>query len=269
MDLELAGEVTVVTGGTGGIGRAVAAGFAAELSPAAIWDLSADVHAVSAQLAEQSRQPVIGLEVDITEAGAVREALVETESRLGPVDHLVHCAAVGSGKFGFPFTNLVPDDWKKPLEVNVLGMVHVADAFGRRMMERKTGTMVFLSSVAGQIGSQTDPPYSAAKAANINFAQCLAKDLAGDGIRVNTLCPGMVQTPLNKSVWEAWNAMQPEPEKRSYEEWAGEKVRAIVPLGQWQQPEDIADMALFLSSRRAAQVTGQTINVDVGYVMHW
>lgn len=268
MDLKLAGEVTVVTGGTGGIGRAVAAAFAAEQAPVAVWDLSGDVQTLSGELADRFGCPVIGLEVDVTEANSVRAALAETETRLGPVDHVVHCAAVGSGKFGFPFTNLAPDDWKKPLDVNVMGMVHVADVLGRRMMKRKTGTMIFLASVAGQIGSQTDPPYSAAKAANINFAQCLAKDLAADGIRVNTICPGMVQTPLNRSVWHAWNARQPESAKRSYEAWAGEKVREIVPLQQWQQPEDIADMAVFLSSHRAGQVTGQTINVDGGYVMH-
>ena len=70
--------------------------------------------------------------------------------------------------------------------------------------------MLFLASVAGQIGSQTDPPYSAAKAGLINFAQCAAKDLAPHGVRVNSLCPGMVKTPLNRSVWEAWNRRQPE-----------------------------------------------------------
>ena len=69
--------------------------------------------------------------------------------------------------------------------------------------------MLFLASVAGQIGSQTDPPYSASKAGLINFAQCAAKDLAPFGVRVNTLCPGMVKTALNRSVWEAWAATQP------------------------------------------------------------
>jgi 2-hydroxycyclohexanecarboxyl-CoA dehydrogenase len=147
--------------------------------------------------------------------------------------------------------------------------VHAAHAVAPGMVERKRGTMVFIASVAGQIGSQTDPPYSAAKAANINFAQCLAKDLAPSGVRVNTVCPGMVQTPLNKAVWQAWNDRQPPDKKRSYDDWAGEKVRAVIPLGRWQQPRDIADMVVFLSSDRAAQVTGQTINVDGGWVMHW
>jgi NAD(P)-dependent dehydrogenase (short-subunit alcohol dehydrogenase family) len=103
----------------------------------------------------------------------------------------------------------------------------------------------------------------------INFAQCAAKDLAPFGVRVNTLCPGMIRTALNRSVFEAWADRQPEASRPSYEEWAGEKVRALVPLGRWQSPEDVASMAVFLASTRAGNVTGQTINVDGGYVMHW
>ena len=129
--------------------------------------------------------------------------------------------------------------------------------------------MLLLSSVAGQIGSQTDPPYSAAKAALINFAQCAAKDLARHDVRVNTLCPGMVQTPLHRSVYDAWAHEQPEPERLSYEAWAADKIQKLVPLNRWQEPEDIAAMAVFLASRKGRNITGQTINVDGGYVMHW
>ena len=96
----------------------------------------------------------------------------------GPVEHLVHAAAIGSGKFGFPFTNLTPADWPRVLEVNIVGMVNIAHAVAPLLVERRRGTLVFIASVAGQIGSPTDPPYSASKAANINFAQCLARDLA-------------------------------------------------------------------------------------------
>jgi len=252
MKLELEQQVAVVTGGASGIGRACAQTLEREGVQVAVWDLSGG-----------------DIVVDVSDYAAVQEAARETESKLGPISCLVHAAALGSGKFGFPFTNLTPGDWVRVLEVNVLGMAHVAHAVAPGMIARRHGSMVFVGSVAGQIGSQTDPPYSASKAANINFAQCLAKDLAPYNVRVNTVNPGMVKTPLNQRIWQAWNDQQTPEHRRSYEDWAGDKIRAVAPLGRWQEPQDVADMATFLLSARAGQVTGQTINVDGGQVMHW
>jgi len=79
----------------------------------------------------------------------------------------------------------------------------------------------------------------------------------------------MVQTPLNRSVWQAWHDKQPPELRRSYEEWAGEKVKKVCPLGRWQEPEDVAALAVFLASEKAKNITGQTMNVDGGFVMHW
>lgn len=269
MQLELEGHVAVITGGASGIGLACARGLANEGCHVALWDVARDIAAVARQITAEFRVRSVGLSVDVSDLDAVRLAAQATDQQLGMVSHLVHAAAVTSGKFGYPFLNVQPHDWHRVLDVNVMGMVHVAQILAPAMVEQMTGTMVFVASVAGQIGSQTDPPYSASKAANINFAQCLAKDLALHNVRVNTVNPGMVQTPLNRQVWQAWNDQQPVEKRRSYEEWAGEKVRHVVPLGRWQQPEDIADMVTFLSSRRADQITGQTINVDGGFVMHW
>jgi 2-hydroxycyclohexanecarboxyl-CoA dehydrogenase len=250
MDLGLAGQVAVVTGGASGIGRAVVEAFQAEGARAVAWDLNGDPP------------------VDVSRADSVRAALEAVLHDYGSVDHLVHAAAVGSGKFGFPFTNLEPADWTRVLDVNIMGMVNVAHAVGPCMRERRSGTMTFVASVAGQIGSQTDPPYSASKAANINFAQCLAKDLAGFGVRVNTVCPGMVRTPLNRAVWQAWRD-QHGADAMDYDAWADDKIRRMVPLGTWQDAADVANMVVFLASPRCGQVTGQTINVDGGFVMHW
>lgn len=268
MDLDLRNHVAVVTGGASGIGLAIARGFAAEGCSVALWDLSRETVAAAERLASEFGVKAVGCTVDVTKSDTIAAALATTAAVLGPIDHVAHAAAIGSGKFGFPFTNLSPTDWPRVLEVNIMGMTHVAHAVTPAMVERRRGTMVFIASVAGQIGSPTDPPYSASKAANINFAQCMAKDLAKYGVRVNTVCPGMVQTPLNRGVWQAWHDQQPLDQRKTYEEWAGEKVRTVVPLGRWQRPEDIADMVVFLSSSRAGEVTGQTINVDGGFVMH-
>ncbi|MCC6537938.1 MAG: SDR family oxidoreductase [Bryobacterales bacterium] len=260
MDLALTGQTVVVTGGASGIGRGIAEGFAAEGARVVLWDIAANTAEAAAEIPHAS-----GFAVDVTNPESIAAALAAT----GAVDHLVHAAAVGSGKFGFPFTNLTPADWPRVLTVNIIGMVNIAHALAPGMIERQRGTMTFIASIAGQIGSQTDPPYSASKAANINFAQCLAKDLAPHGIRVNTVCPGMVKTPLNRAIWQAWHDRQAPADQLDFETWGAEKIRKSTPLGTWQTAADIADMTVFLASRRAGQVTGQTINVDGGFVMHW
>jgi NAD(P)-dependent dehydrogenase (short-subunit alcohol dehydrogenase family) len=269
VDLHLVGQTAVVVGAARGIGRAIAERFAAERAHVVLIDREPEVDSVAGELADRACVRTGAFVADVTNYRALGRAADEIKATFGRVDHVVFAVAIGSGKYGFPFWNLEPGDWGRVLEVNVVGAVNVAHAFAPLLVERQAGTMLFLASVAGQIGSQTDPPYSASKAALINFAQCAAKDLAPYGVRVNTLCPGMVQTALNRSVWEAWNRQQPEEQRRTYEDWAGEKVRRVVPLGRWQEPEDIAAMAVFLASECARNVTGQTINVDGGFVMHW
>lgn len=264
MQLELEDSVALVVGGASGIGLACVHALTGEGSRVVIWDRSDSVHTVCESLPQCS-----AIQVDVTDERAVERAMADTIAKAGCVDHLIHAAAIGSGQFGAPFTELRPSDWKPVIDVNISGMVHVAHAVAPVMVQQGRGTMVFVSSVAGQIGSPTDPPYSASKAAGISFAQVMARDLAAGGVRVNTVCPGMVKTPLNRRVWESWNARRPAAEQQSYDDWGNSKVQQLIPLGTWQQPEDVADMILFLSSARAAQVTGQTINVDGGYVMHW
>lgn len=259
MQLELESRVVVVTGGASGIGLACMQVLAEEGAIPICLDRNpppetTGFHSVTA---------------DITDFQALELAAQEIADRWAAPFGLVHAAAIGSGHFGFPFTNLHPHDWRQVLEVNIMGTTNIAHALAPKMIPEKCGAMVFIASISGQIGSQTDPPYSASKAANINFAQCLAKDLAPHNIRVNTVCPGMVQTPLNRSVWQAWHDAQPPEAQLSYDQWAGDKVKALIPLGRWQQTRDIAEMVVFLLSQRAQSVTGQTINVDGGFVMHW
>jgi NAD(P)-dependent dehydrogenase (short-subunit alcohol dehydrogenase family) len=268
MDLQLRGEVAVVIGCATGIGRAVALEFAREGADLALLDISPSVQKTAADIHERTGVATFASVCDAADYETLCRSAEEVLAACGRCDHVLVPAGIGSGKYGFPFWNLSPADWGHVLRVNIMAPVHAAHAFGPTMIQARRGTFLFFASVAAQIGSQTDPPYSAAKAAVVNFAQCAAKDLAPYNIRVNVLSPGMIKTPLNRSVWEAWNRQQPEPQRRSYDEWADEKVRRVSPLGRWQTPEDVAAMAVFLASPRAQNITGQTLNIDGGQVMH-
>lgn len=255
MDLQLSGKRAVVVGGASGIGRAIAQAFLDEDCRVDVIDRKAD----------QGAPAGAGIHcVDITDATALRNCAAIFDE----VNHLIISAAVGSGKFGFPFWNLDPDDWQRVIEVNVIGAANCAHAFAPRLIEQEGNTMLLLASVAGQIGSQTDPPYSASKAAVINLMQCAARDFAPYGVRSNALSPGMVRTPLNESVWAAGQQSLPESDRKTYAEWAEEKIQHIAPLGRWQEIGEFGAMAAYLASPLARNITGQTINIDGGQVMH-
>lgn len=262
MDLQLRDTVAVVVGGAQGIGWAIARAFQAEGAAVVVLDRAALSSGPSAE-------GVQGLVVDVTNYDRLQEVAEKVRSQHGRCDHVIYAAGASSGRFGFPFWNLDPGDWVSVLQINLLGAVHTAHAFAPQMAQARCGTLLFLASVAGQIGSQTDPPYSAAKAGVINFAMCAARDLAAHNVRVNTICPGMVKTALNQSTWAAWNALQPEAEQKTYDDWAAEKIARVTPLNRWQEPEDVAALAVFLASERAKNITGQVLNVDGGQVMHW
>lgn len=258
MNISLDGQAALVTGAARGIGLAIARSFLD--AGASVLALDRDEGALRPLEAEAPGR-VSAISADVADYESLRAAVAGRR-----IDHLVCAAAVGSGKTGFPFWKLDPGDWPRVLEVTLLGVVNCVHACIPALLEGETGrkSVLLLSSVAGQIGSPTDPPYSAAKAAVINFAQVAAKDFAPYGIRVNALSPGMVRTDLNRSVFAA----SEESATRSYEDWAGEKIRRVSPLGRWQEPAEFGAMAVYLASDHGRNLTGQTINIDGGQVMH-
>ena len=271
----------LIIGAAQGIGQAIARTFAADHYHVILADVSESVYDTAQQIRVDLPQASLAATVlDATDLKAV-EQLAENITELLPdvqqnLQHVVYSAGAGSGKFGFPFWNMHPADWKRVLDVNLMGAVNVAHAFSKvlraNLRDNSTkvvdSTLLFIASIAGQMGSQTDPPYSAAKAGLINFMQVVAKDLAPFGIRANAISPGMIQTSLTRSVWQAWNDQQAEHDKIDYKQWGQDKLNNICPLARWQTPEEIAATALFLASTGAANITGQTINVDGGIIMH-
>lgn len=257
----------MVFGSASGIGLAIADAFCQEQAVVALVDRDERVKD-AARSAGKSGGQAVAYVADATDYGRIQQLAQTIAGDIGPPRHIIYAVGAGSGKFGFPFWNLQPADWPRVLAVNLMGAVNVAHAFVPHLTVQRAGTLLFLSSVAGQIGSQSDPPYSAAKAGLINFAQVVAKDFAPYNVRVNVISPGMVKTPLNRAVWQAWNELQPPAQQRAYDEWADEKIQKIAPLGRWQTPGDVAALAVFLASEKAANITGQTLNVDGGQVMH-
>ena len=255
MNITLRDQTVIVLGAARGIGRAVADAFHDESCRVVGFDQTAD---------HDSPTPYDLVLGDVTSAQDVASLV----GVAGEVDHVVFAVGIGSGTFGFPFWNVDPSAWARVLEINLVGAARIAGAFAPAMAQRSRGSLLFFTSVAGQIGSQTDPPYSASKAGLINFMQCVAKDLAPHGVRANAIAPGMVKTSLNRSVWQWGQQRLPESERVDYETWAEEKIRKVSPLGRWQEPGEFASMAIYLASDHARNITGQTINLDGGWVMH-
>ena len=254
MQLHLTGQTVAVFGSSQGIGRAIAEAFVAEGCAVRGFDRA---------------QPTAPAPFDTTVGDVTSFDQIKTfAATFSSIDHVVFSVGAGSGKFGFPFWNLAPSDWARVLDINLIGAVNVAHAFAPGLIARGAGSILVFTSVAGQIGSQSDPPYSAAKAGLINFMQCAAKDFAPHNVRVNALSPGMVQTALNESVWAAGQANLPASARQPYADWAAEKIRKISPLGRWQTPPEFAAMATYLASNHAKNITGQTLNIDGGQVMH-
>jgi NAD(P)-dependent dehydrogenase (short-subunit alcohol dehydrogenase family) len=258
----------VVVGSAQGIGRAIVEAFAAEGAHVALVDRAAAVEKTAADLRGRYSVNFAHFIADATDPASLESTAQAIEQGFGPVDHLVYAAGAASGQTGFPFWGVELARWEPVVRLNFLGAVNTFFAFLPAMIERGRGSCLVLASVAGQIGSQTDPPYSAAKAALINFAQCAAKDLAPYDIRVNALNPGMVDTELSHTIWTASNRGVSEDERPDFEAWAADKLKRMVPLNRWQEPADIAAMAVFLASKKAKNVTGQAVNVDGGFVMH-
>ncbi|MDA8745147.1 SDR family oxidoreductase [Rubripirellula amarantea] len=250
-------QLVIVFGAAKGIGLEIARQFVSEGSRV----VGVDRQLPDADMGQSGIEFVLG---DVTSLDEMKH-LAQQHPEIG---HVVFSVGKSSGKSGFPYWNVEPSDWASVIEVNLLGAVNVAHTFGPLLADSGQGSIMFLTSVAGQVGSQTDPPYSASKAALINFMQCVAKDLAPFGVRANAIAPGMVQTDLNRQVWQAGQILLQADAKESYDDWAARKIARIAPLNRWQTPQEIAAMAVFLASDHARNITGQTINVDGGQVMH-
>jgi 3-oxoacyl-[acyl-carrier protein] reductase len=266
--VKLAGRVAIVTGGGSGIGAATATLFGAEGARVAVLDLDA----ASAAAVADGLPDAMSAQVDVSDSASVDTVVSRVVEHFGRIDALVHCAGVDVGKEwkrrvaaamgaqaearrsgavvpSLGLTESLDDaDWRSVVSVNLDGTFFCCRAVLRQMVEQRSGSVVTVASNAAQIGIAGMPHYVASKAGVIGLTRTLAREFAPLGIRVNTIAPGGVDTPMYRRNSEAVRA----------------GAIANAPLGRVGSPEEIAQVALFLASDDSSYLVGETVNANGG-----
>lgn len=262
MDFE--GKTAIVTGGARGIGRGIALELALRGSNVLIADLEEEsAKDVVAEIKAGGTQSSF-CETDVTQQWSTDDMVEAALEEFGQLDVLVNNAGVG-GAPGFKSRDTPSiEDWTTTFDVNVFGIVNSTQSVESYMVERGYGKIVNIASIAGRGGGSRFANYGASKAAAINVSQAWAYKLAPKGINVNTVCPGLIWTPLWQNIAEWRKATDQQNDGFTPREIFQRTVADMVPLGREQTVEDVGKAVAFLASDRARSITGQALNVDGG-----
>jgi NAD(P)-dependent dehydrogenase (short-subunit alcohol dehydrogenase family) len=260
MDLQLTDKVAVITGGTVGIGLAVARGLAAEGAHLALCARDEQrLRTVVDQLRDEFQVRVIGVPADVggLDAPARLERAVREE--FGGADILINNAGTGSEE-----TILTASDerWQAYWDLHVMAAVRLARVFAPQMKARGGGVILHNASICATQPLGYEPIYNVTKAALVMFSKCLANELIGDHIRVNAINPGLVLTPD----WEKTAKALTAGTDRSWQEHLQQIAHDNAPIGRFADPAEIADLFVFLCSPRAAYAVGSTYYIDGGWL---
>ncbi|SMF32224.1 NAD(P)-dependent dehydrogenase, short-chain alcohol dehydrogenase family [Tistlia consotensis] len=254
--MRLAGRRILISGAASGIGRATAEVFHREGAALALLDRDAGRLAETAEALSGGEGPAVAWAVaEIADEAAVGAAVAETAAALGGLDGVVSSAGIDLLK---PFGEVSAAEWRQVLEVNLTGPFNLCSAALPFLRAAGGGSIVQVASGAALRPLAGRTAYCASKAGLVMFAKALAVDLADDGIRVNAICPGIIDTPLFRQSFER----APDPEAEL------ERILDRYLIRRVGRPEDIAYAALYLSSAESAHVTGTTLAVDGGRSFH-
>jgi 2-hydroxycyclohexanecarboxyl-CoA dehydrogenase len=246
-------RVAVVTGAASGMGLAIARHLAARGDRVGLLDLQGDAALRAAEDLRETGATAIAVEADVTNRGAVETALDDVRHHLGPIKIMVTAAGLESFE---SFTDIKIESWERVLAVNLTGTFHCLQAAVPDMLAARWGRMVTISSSSAQSGAARMAHYVASKGGVIGLTKALALELAPHGITINTITPGMIDTPMLRRAAGGGDIGMLE------------KVAArVIPVGRVGSPEEIAATCAFLCSDEGAFITGQVIGVNGGMVL--
>ena len=243
----LAGQVAIVTGASRGIGRAIALQLAYVGAKVVI------NYASSSGAADELVAKIVGnggeamaIGADVSKAEQIEELVKTVMDKWGRIDVLVNNAGITRDTL---LLRMKLEDWQAVIDTNLTGVFSFTRAVSKIMLKQKSGRIINIASVAGQMGNPGQANYSASKAGVIGFTKTVAKELSSRGITVNAVAPGFIATDMTNDL-------------------KAEGILQFIPLGRYGQPEEVAGMVRFLAADpAAAYITGQTFNVDGGMVM--
>lgn len=242
----LQGKVALITGARRGIGRAIAVKYA-ECGADCVLVARTAPEEVAAEVGALGRR-ALALAVDVSDAEAVEAAAKQALQEFGHIDILVNNAGIAQDAL---LVRMKLQQWQQVLDVNLSGAFYCARSVARSMLKAEGGRIINITSVIGQIGNAGQANYAASKAGLIGFTKSLAKELGSRGITVNAIAPGFISTDMTAAMTED----------------AKTALLDDIPLRQLGEPQDVAEVAVFLAGPGARYITGQVLNVDGGLVM--
>ncbi|MCH9609597.1 MAG: 3-oxoacyl-[acyl-carrier-protein] reductase FabG [Chlamydiales bacterium] len=251
MNKVLEGQKVIITGGTRGIGLAIAKCFAEQGADLALFSTNSEVGVKAQKEVEgcaTAGQKVKYYSVDVSSAAQVEEAIKTVYEEFGTVDVLINNAGITRDAL---LMKLKEEDWHRVLDINLSSVYNTCRTIVRPMMKARLGKIINITSVVGIIGNAGQTNYAASKSGMIGFTKSLAKEIGGRGISVNCIAPGFIKTEMTDALSEKQKEM----------------LLSQIPMGRLGEPTDIADTALFLASPQARYITGQVLTVDGGMVM--
>lgn len=239
----------VVTGGSRGIGRAVAEALAAEgATVAVIYAGNTKAAEDTVRAIEEAGGKAFAVQCDVADEAAVTDMVKMVHEKLGTIDVFVNNAGITRDGL---LMRMKREDWDAVLSTNLTGVYNCTKAVTKIMMKQRSGSIINMTSVVGETGNAGQANYAVAKAGVIGFTKSVAKELASRNIRVNAVAPGCIDTDMTAVLSDA----------------VKEEMIKSIPLGRTAAPEEVAQAVVFLASQKAGYITGQTLNVDGGMVM--